>query len=378
MEQAHAVEDLIAGIYDAAADPEQWSAVIGRIVEATGCRSGVLYEHDLTTHQSQPLGTHRLNTEFMRDYVAHYAALDPWNARVQSWPVGVTAPTYVLMPDHEFRRTEFYQDYLRATGIFYGLGGLVERADGRIAVFGVQRGYEDGRFDADAVALIATLMPHLKRAYRMQTAIGRARRERETFEETLRVVPQSVLIADRDARLVFANRAAERLLGAGDGIRLLSGRLFAAHRGDQAAFAALFNPLGAVEGSGAVAALRRPSNHRPLLVQALPLRLQGKWDPNGRVVLLIDVDPPRRLSPDRLSALFGLTAAEARLWADLAAGLTLADIAGHRRVSVNTLRVQLAGVFNKVGVHRQADLVRRAMELGNPRASEDPDERDPA
>ncbi len=78
------------------------------------------------------------------------------------------------MPEDEFRRTEFYQDYLRRTGVFYGLGGLVERADGRIAVFGVQRGYEDGRFPAETVSLVGALMPHLKRAYRMQSAVGRA------------------------------------------------------------------------------------------------------------------------------------------------------------------------------------------------------------
>jgi len=363
MEQARAVEDLIGGIYDAAADPELWSNAIGQIVEATGCRTGVFYEHDLATHQSQPLGFHRFNTEFMQEYVAHYGALDPWNARVMNWPVGVAAPTYVLMSEHEFRRTEFYQDYLRHTGAFYGLGGLVERADGRIAVFGVQRGYEDGRFPEESVSLIAALMPHLRRAYRLQTAVGRAQHERETFEETLRVIPQSVLIVDREARLVFANRAAERQLAAADGIKLASGRLVAAHREDQAAFAALFNPVGAIEGTNTVAALRRPQNRRPLLVQALPLRRNGRWDPAGRIVLLIDVDPPHRPSAARLAAMFGLTAMEARLWADLATGATLADIALRRQVSVNTLRVQLARLFNKVGVHRQADLVRRAMEL---------------
>jgi DNA-binding CsgD family transcriptional regulator len=165
------------------------------------------------------------------------------------------------------------------------------------------------------------------------------------------------------------------MLDAGDGIKLVSGRLTAAHRADQAAFAALFNPLGAVEGTGAVAALRRPQNRRPLLVQAVPLRIHGHWDPAGRVVLLIDVDPPPPPSTDRLAALFGLTAAEARLWADLATGATLAEIAHQRQVSVNTLRVQLARLFNKVGVHRQADLVRRAMELreavGAPEAAQD-------
>ncbi len=67
--------------------------------------------------------------------------------------------------------------------MFYGLGGLVERADGRIAVFGVQRGYEEGRFPTESVDLVSALMPHLKRAYRMHSAIAgpsaRARRSRK-------------------------------------------------------------------------------------------------------------------------------------------------------------------------------------------------------
>jgi DNA-binding CsgD family transcriptional regulator len=178
-----------------------------------------------------------------------------------------------------------------------------------------------------------------------------------------------VLIVDRDARLVFANRAAERMLESGDGIRLVSGRLTAAHRDDRAAFTALFNPLGAVEGASAVAALRRPRNRRPLLVQAVPLRIHGRWDPAGRIVLLIDVDPPPRPSPDRLAVLYGLTAAEARLWADLASGATLAEIALRRQVSVNTLRVQLARLFTKTGAHRQADLICLALEISSPQTS---------
>jgi DNA-binding CsgD family transcriptional regulator/PAS domain-containing protein len=364
MEQAHAVEDLIAGIYDAAADPDRWSTVIGQIVEATGCRTGVFYEHDLATHQSQPLGTHRLNTELMRDYVAHYGALDPWNARVKNWPIGVAAPTYVLMPDHELRRTEFYQDYLRATGIFYGLGGLVERADGRIAVFGVQRGYEDGRFEADSVALIGALMPHLKRAYRMNATLARAQHDRATLEETLHHVTQPVLIVDREARLVFANGAAAQLLDAGDGVRLSGGRLAAAHRDDQVMLAALLHPLKAE--APRLAVLRRPGNRRSLLVQAIPLRSDGRWAESGRVALLIEAEPAPAASLDHLAAAYGLTQAEARLWSGLAAGSTLAEIAAQRRISVNTLRVQLARLFAKVGVHRQADLVRRALELGRP------------
>jgi DNA-binding CsgD family transcriptional regulator len=363
MEQARGVEDLIGGIYDAAVDPELWPEAIAGVVEATGCRTGVFYEHDVAAHQSRPLGFYRFDTQFIGDYEAHYGALDPWNSRVMQWPVGLAAPTYALLPEDELRRTEFYQDYLRRTGIFRGLGGLVERKNGRIAVFGVQRGYEEGHFTPESIELVRKLMPHLKRAYRIHAALGDARRDREALEETLRVVPQPVLIVDRDARVVFANAAAEHLLGAGDGIRLAPDlTVAAAHRDDQAAFQALLHP--APEMAGGSAMLRRPRNRRPLLVRAVPLRVGSRWAKAGRVALLLDAGMPPPLPKAHLTAMFGLTPAEVRLWSCLVAGGSLAQIAVQNQVSVNTLRVQLGRLFDKVGVRRQADLVRRGLELG--------------
>jgi DNA-binding CsgD family transcriptional regulator/PAS domain-containing protein len=358
------VEDLAGGLYDAAVEPDLWCGAIGRIVEAVRCRSGVLYEHDVPSNISSALGFHEFNPDFMRDYEAYYGAIDPWNAKVMHWPVGVAAPTYVLIRDDDFRRTEYYQDFLRHSGAFYGLGGVVERTANRMAVFGAQCSYEDGRFDAEDVALVSALMPHLRRAYRIHTAIRDAKRDRQTLQEALHVVQQPVLILEGDARLVFANQAAQRLLDAADGIKLTDGRVVAAHRADQADFAALLKPMNSSNGTGIIVALKRPRHQRPLLVQAMPLRKNARWDGAGRMVLLIDSRVARKPPPpEKLAELYDLTPAEARLWANLAAGATLAEIAARHRVSVNTLRVQLGSLFQKVGVHRQADLVRRALEI---------------
>jgi DNA-binding CsgD family transcriptional regulator len=94
------------------------------------------------------------------------------------------------------------------------------------------------------------------------------------------------------------------------------------------------------------------------------LRTGSRWDTAGRVALLLDAGTPHPLPTAQLTAMFGLTQAEVRLWSGLVAGATLAEIAVRNQVSVNTLRVQLGHLFDKVGVHRQADLVRRGLELG--------------
>lgn len=59
----------------------------------------------------------------------------------------------------------------------------------------------------------------------------------------------------------------------------------------------------------------------------------------------------------------GLTLAEARLAARLRFGLSLKEAAAELGISVNTARNQLKSIFEKLGVNRQADLVRHLTEL---------------
>jgi len=76
----------------------------------------------------------------------------------------------------------------------------------------------------------------------------------------------------------------------------------------------------------------------------------------------------------RLRQLYELTAAEARVAAQIALGRTVEDIAGAYGVKAVTLRTQLRAVFQKTGTRRQPDLVRLAL-AGAAWGAED---RDPA
>jgi DNA-binding CsgD family transcriptional regulator len=71
-------------------------------------------------------------------------------------------------------------------------------------------------------------------------------------------------------------------------------------------------------------------------------------------------------APDgELRDLFGLTGAEVRLAAAVFEGLTLAEAAERFGLSVNTVRFQLARIFDKTGVSRQAELVKLMMRLAS-------------
>ena len=66
----------------------------------------------------------------------------------------------------------------------------------------------------------------------------------------------------------------------------------------------------------------------------------------------------------RVRRLYGLTEAEARVAAALTLGETVEQIAAAHGVRTSTVRAQVRSVFEKTGVHRQADLVRLALSGG--------------
>jgi len=357
MGESVSVERLLGRIYEAAQEPELWPETVAAIADATGSRNGVLYEYDIASRHAHFLAAHRIDPRFVHNYEDYVGTIDPWNQRVLGWPVGVVAPTYALIGDDDLRRTDFYQDHLRPEHIFYGIGGVVLRTPERMAVFGVQCDYRDGRFSNETREVIAVLMPHLSRAYRMHAALRDAKLQSDTLVEALHSLRQPVVIVDRKASLIFANCAAEELLVRGDGIRLSAGHVAAAHRGDQPALMALLRGSAELKLGRTTLKLRRPGGGRALSVELVPLAAGA-----DRVALLIGTDGGHAASMPDLMQRFGVTAAEARLWSGLAAGASLSEIAQRSEVSVNTLRVQLAALFRKLGVHRQTDLVRLALE----------------
>jgi DNA-binding CsgD family transcriptional regulator len=84
------------------------------------------------------------------------------------------------------------------------------------------------------------------------------------------------------------------------------------------------------------------------------------WTHPPRVIIYMNMLGRQQLpSPQRLRQLFDLTGREAALTIVLARGLTVAEAAADLGLSPQTARAYLRQIFDKVGVTRQADLIRR-------------------
>ena len=97
--------------------------------------------------------------------------------------------------------------------------------------------------------------------------------------------------------------------------------------------------------------------NRPLILWALPTEERGASGPQT-ILILVDLGISPRPASRSLQTIFGLTPNEARLAVAMAGGGSLEEIAGATKfVTVNTLRKQLASIFEKTDTHRQSELV---------------------
>lgn len=395
MDRQQAAADVVSGIYEAALEPAKWPEALRRMAEELGAQSAAAFVVDVSIAEVGFIAVSGLDPRALDDYVAHYAQIDPWNEYLGKHPSGRVIVSQTVMDDRSFERTEFYDDFLRRYDIFHAMGGFVMRSGSLAFLCGVQRSRERGAFAAADLQRMKDLFPHLERAARIHRRLVQAGGLKDGMAAALDRMPLAAIFADRFGRAVWMNRPAEELVRHADGLRLRDGRIEAtAGNGVQAELRRLVQGATAVAASSGARAMRRskpdvaggdgqapateagglvqlprPWPLRPLTVMVTPLAADQYADGTLDVdlarptTLLLISDPERavQLPTDHLARTFGLTGAEAKLAAALAAGTSLTDYADAARITIGTARWYLKQALAKTGAHRQSELVRQVI-----------------
>ena len=184
-----------------------------------------------------------------------------------------------------------------------------------------------------------------------------------------------VVVLDRTARVVFANRAARALAGAAGPLRLRNNAISAASPEHARRLGAL---IRAALADRPTASMSLPCPEDGRLVAVVVSGVRGRdldrlaavalRDP-AVLVFLSDPATPLALPALWLADAYGLTATEARVALSIAAGGVLAETAQRLGVSLNTAKTHLQRVFAKTGTCRQAELARLVTALAQVRAA---------
>jgi DNA-binding CsgD family transcriptional regulator len=266
-------------------------------------------------------------------------------------------------------QSRFVNEWLRPQGMDHHVIAICTPTCSEIGGYFFGRPKRAGAYEADAVALLKVLQPHLARAMqvglRLATDTAKAR-ALDAFHGR----SEGVLLVDGKCGVLWANQAAEGLITAGD--RLSSvGRALACHRADETRKLRQLVAgcsAGVLDGAGGMLAVHGHSGRRPLSVLVAPIRGEHPFviEPVAAAILFVS-DPDRVAWAPRshLRELYGLTDGEARTAEALLDADRLADVAQKLGVTLATVRTLLQRVFEKTDTHRQSGLVRLMLAHGN-------------
>ena len=234
--------------------------------------------------------------------------------------------------------------------------------DGLMGVFSLYRSPEGVPFSEFERDRFSNLIPHLKRAVRLQEQFLKMEKERWAALSVLDELPLGVVVVDEQTRVQFANQIARQLMEEENGLLLRHNELWANRRSDSDKMRGLVR--------------KAIHDHQPYAIQlprdgerkSLHIRINSlKGGESGvfigdlshlAVLYVTDPERPQEAHSELLQRLFGLTPAESRLTVHLVLGDTLNEAAEQMGVAKSTARTQLLSVFGKTNTNRQSDLIK--------------------
>jgi DNA-binding CsgD family transcriptional regulator len=361
---SHDLSEFVGLIYDTALDSDAWPRMLNRLADLLAATTGAHFgSYNSRTYVTTNLAP-RLDPEYIRIFPKYWASRDIFWQRGANHPLGAVYMPETFMPREEHCRSDIFNEWYRPQGVeaMMRTNLLVEGPISTVITVG--RRYSEGDFGTTEIRLFAALIPHLQRAVQLQLRLAGVDGPPTGTAEMLNRLLQRVLLVDAGARVIFANRAAERMLRAGRGLFLGRDGLRAETPGEtrllRGTIADCAEPKDELGGAGGRVRLSR-ENRAPLTVFVIPHRARIAWINVTRpraILFITDSEEAARVRRENLRQDFGLTPAEAGFTREVLKADGLQAAADRLGISLTTARTHLAHVFDKTGTRRQAELVR--------------------
>jgi DNA-binding CsgD family transcriptional regulator len=358
---------LIGTIYDAAIDERQWRHVMEKLLAATDCQGATFCILDSSERPRLPtFETVNFDPVFIQEYLDQMVPHDPNIQYLVSHPGQRIYHDATFITEAEKDRHMYYDWHGRHSDTRHRLLGIINPVPRIQSGITLHRTRGRGDFEPQTVERFTALFGHIERALEIGFRLGTLGCWEQVSLDLLDRNPLAIVLLDEGGRVILANRAARALGAARDGLVLTRDGLALLRAPDdrrlqQLIGAALNTAAGTGASAGGAISALRPSGKRPFSILVSPLSgssfAMTKLRPAACIVI---ADPEQRepIPVERLRELFGLTPAEARLAARLAAGEELRAAADALGIRYQTARTQLIAIFRKTQTQRQGELIK--------------------
>jgi len=346
-----------ARIGDAALDPAIWPEIIQEICTVVGAKGAALLQTDVRTPD---IPRSAEVEEIFKNYFAQGWHVQDIRAN-RSVPLLLRGEKVITDQDiltaDEMRHAKLYRDFLPTIGLQW-FAAIGFRAGSALWGLAIQRTPQEGAFERRDKLVLAQLVPRLTETATLSTLVGRVALTGMTH--ALDLIHQPALALDRLGFVLDVNAAAEEIFD--DEIWVANRRLIIGNSRARAEYDTFLDRLRATPDTFVLTAdplvIRREAKP-PILIRVYPIGGPARGPFMGARVLLVIQDLARKplATRDDLQKAFGLSPAEARLAAQIAAGISIEKAAEILGIARETARNQLKSVFAKTDTHRQSELV---------------------
>ncbi len=355
---------IVEAIYRGACDQGELVRAMELIARSFDSPGAFLGELDQAAPEAQfTIGVRNVDTAFFAQY-ASYAQVDPGPRAFVALTTSTASTTDMMFSPEMRRGNVFLNEFFRPNGIDGTLGGPVLSSAGRFALVGINHGANQTSFDANDVARLQRLMPHLKQALQMRRLFLQSELRSQALSSVVERNRTGLVGLSAKGEVLFVNDAARAVATAQDGLALdRHGRLLVNDKSAAKRMASLEADV-VRGGAGGLARIPRRSGRPAFLVVVSPLRAGSSPLLGVQSNILIAIhDPEQRTAAtvDLVRDLLQLSTGAAKVVKALLDGIDLKDYADEANISINTVKFHLKAAFAKTGARSQADLVRKAL-----------------
>ena len=358
---------IVSGFYDASMDWRLWPPILRQMGDAVRARCCAIASHDYETDTGRLEQLINIDTDYVASYESRYAGRNVWLRQEEHFrSPGAVWSSQQIVPDDELVATDFYRDWLAPQDLLHHLFGVLDRRGSVVTYLVFGRSERAGPFNESEIALLRDLLPKMQRGFRAGQAFRKAQNIERVAMEALDAMPMGIVLLSGSGGVVGANLAARRIIDSGEVLSITEGGLWVDWGWRKLRFRDLISREGdrgrrnRAEEVPAFSVPRSPGQ-KPLSILVVPVGEQVEPEAEDKPVAIVfvgDPDRPVEIDPARLSQIYGLSRAEARVVALLARGYRLDQVAEALGVAYETVRKHLKQVFGKTGTARQAELVR--------------------
>ena len=365
------LDEVVKGLYDAAAGLEPWPAALHRVSLFTDSWFAQLVGvHKPSGRVAFSIQSDDAPIDGVMDYVRHYHQLDPHTNHAFCNPIGIAYNGERIVPSRLVASHPFYRDFWAPYHARYTIGTKVVDDDELVGVIALLRRTDQSGYTQLEERSLESLSYHVAGAVQIMRRVSALQVEASIGQTLLERTTRPSFLIEPNRAVRFVNGPGQEVLANGKLLVVRAGFLCCAdpdsdgkmiERMEALAHESATSSLEKVPPSRTAFGIRNTEHgqHTPAcLWSILPEGTMGAFGSSALVLLTLSATgSAASLDPVVLAAMYDLTPAETRVALAIHEGLVVKTIASRQRVTGDAIRYHVKNLFKKIGVRNQRELV---------------------